>query len=80
MKHGTKYESTALALLAGILNQELFKVGLLMHKDHYWLCGTPDGVTTDANVEVKCISTTLNKWSHFTLYRLEWKLKESSIY
>ena len=54
-KWGTHYEDTAIEKYSEIKNKVVLSFGLLIHPDHDWLGGSPDGITTDGILlEVKC--------------------------
>lgn len=54
-KWGTHYEDIAIAKYSELTGKEVLSFGLLIHPEHSWLGGSPDGITTDGILlEVKC--------------------------
>lgn len=54
-KWGTHYEDIAIEKYCELYNKEVLSFGLLMHPEHDWLGGSPDGITSDGILlEVKC--------------------------
>lgn len=54
-KHGQLYEQEALDLYAERCNQRVLDFGLLIHPEHRWLGGSPDGITASGILlECKC--------------------------
>ena len=54
-KWGTHYEDTAIEKYSEIKDKVVLSFGLLIHPEHDWLGGSPDGITTDGILlEVKC--------------------------
>jgi len=54
-KWGTHYEDIAIEKYSEIKGKEVLSFGLLIHPEHSWLGGSPDGITTDGILlEVKC--------------------------
>lgn len=54
-KWGTHYEDIAIEKYSERMNKEVLAFGLLIHPEHSWLGGSPDGITTDGILlEVKC--------------------------
>jgi len=52
---GQHYEDVAIEKYSEIKNKKVLSFGLLIHKEHQWLGGSPDGITTDGILlEVKC--------------------------
>ena len=52
---GQHYEDIAIEKYSKIYNKEVLSFGLLIHPEHSWLGGSPDGITTDGVLlEVKC--------------------------
>ena len=52
---GNHYEDTAIEKYSERYNKKVLSFGLLLHKEHRWLGGSPDGITTDGVLlEVKC--------------------------
>ncbi len=52
---GTHYEDIAIEKYSKIRNKKVLSFGLLIHPEHPWLGGSPDGITTDGILlEVKC--------------------------
>ena len=52
---GNHYEDTAIEKYSERYNKKVLSFGLLLHRDHGWLGGSPDGITTDGILlEVKC--------------------------
>ena len=52
---GTHYEDIAIERYSELRSKEVLSFGLLIHPEHSWLGGSPDGITTDGVLlEVKC--------------------------
>jgi len=52
---GNFYEDTAIEKYSLIKNKTVHSFGLIIHKEHSWLGGSPDGITSDGILlEVKC--------------------------
>jgi len=52
---GNHYEDIAIERYSERYNKEVLSFGLLIHRDHDWLGGSPDGITKDGILlEVKC--------------------------
>ena len=52
---GTYYEDTAIEKYCELRGKEVLSFGLLIHPEHNWLGGSPDGITSDGILlEVKC--------------------------
>jgi len=52
---GTHYEDIAIQKYSELRDKEVLSFGLIIHPDHPWLGGSPDGITTDGVLlEVKC--------------------------
>ena len=52
---GQHYEDIAIEKYSELYSKEVLSFGLLIHRDHSWLGGSPDGITTDGVLlEVKC--------------------------
>jgi putative phage-type endonuclease len=52
---GTYYEDIAIEKYSELRNKKVLSFGLIIHPDHSWLGGSPDGITTDGILlEVKC--------------------------
>lgn len=52
---GNHYEDIAIEKYSSLRNKKVLSFGLLIHPDHDWLGGSPDGITTDGILlEVKC--------------------------
>lgn len=52
---GTYYEDIAIEKYSKLHDKEVLSFGLLIHPEHSWLGGSPDGITTDGVLlEVKC--------------------------
>jgi len=52
---GNHYEDVAIEKYSEIKNKKVLSFGLIIHPEHKWLGGSPDGITTDGILlEVKC--------------------------
>ena len=52
---GNYYEDIAIEKYSKIKNKKVLSFGLIIHPEHTWLGGSPDGITTDGILlEVKC--------------------------
>lgn len=52
---GNHYEDIAIEIYSKLRDKKVLSFGLLIHPDHEWLGGSPDGITTDGILlEVKC--------------------------
>jgi putative phage-type endonuclease len=52
---GNLYEDVAIQKYSELRNKKVLSFGLLIHPEHSWLGGSPDGITTDGILlEVKC--------------------------
>ena len=52
---GTHYEDIAIEKYSALRGKEVLSFGLIIHPEHSWLGGSPDGITTDGILlEVKC--------------------------
>ena len=52
---GNHYEDIAIAVYSKLYSKKVLSFGLLLHPNHSWLGGSPDGITTDGILlEVKC--------------------------
>jgi putative phage-type endonuclease len=52
---GTHYEDIAIEKYSSLRNKKVLSFGLIIHPEHSWLGGSPDGITTDGILlEVKC--------------------------
>ena len=52
---GNHYEDIAIEKYSEIKNKKVLSFGLIIHPEHNWLGGSPDGITTDGILlEVKC--------------------------
>ena len=52
---GNHYEDIAIEKYSELYSKKVLPFGLLIHRDHDWLGGSPDGITTDGVLlEVKC--------------------------
>ena len=52
---GNHYEDIAIEIYSKLRNKKVLSFGLLIHPEHQWLGGSPDGITTDGILlEVKC--------------------------
>jgi putative phage-type endonuclease len=52
---GTHYEDTAIEKYSSLRGKKVLSFGLIIHPEHSWLGGSPDGITTDGILlEVKC--------------------------
>ena len=52
---GNHYEDIAVERYSERYSKNVLSFGLLLHRDHSWLGGSPDGITTDGILlEVKC--------------------------
>jgi putative phage-type endonuclease len=52
---GNHYEDIAIEKYSAIKNKVVHSFGLIIHPDHPWLGGSPDGITSDGILlEVKC--------------------------
>ena len=52
---GNHYEDIAIDIYSKLKNKTVLSFGLLIHPEHSWLGGSPDGITTDGVLlEVKC--------------------------
>jgi len=52
---GTHYEDIAIEKYSELYKKKVLSFGLLIHPEHPWLGGSPDGITTDGILlEVKC--------------------------
>ena len=55
---GNHYEDIAIEHYSKLRDKTVLSFGLLMHPEHSWLGGSPDGITTDGILlEVKCPMT-----------------------
>ena len=54
-KWGTHYEDIAIEKYSELRDKEVLSFGLIIHPEHSWLGGSPDGITKDGILlEVKC--------------------------
>ena len=44
---GTHYEDIAIEKYSSLRNKKVLSFGLIIHPEHSWLGGSPDGITTD---------------------------------
>ena len=53
--HGNTYEDEARDMYSTRFNEEVWEIGLHVHRAYPWLGGSPDGITTSGKlVEIKC--------------------------